>query len=1142
MALMLLSGHAVAQNLPVIETVQDTYLFNGSVTNYVFLPGVSDGDGNVETVEITATSDNEAIVVVNGIEYDPANTFAVMELEVIGSDGSATITVQLTDNDGTTTEDFLVTVGPYTNTGAVFEIHDIVFWQEVIPLSGNPVFDTIVPTSQPPYDDINYDKLDITVNAVKDDFFTGLTKGYIIPKITGNYRFSILTENDGGVWISETSSFADADPVVVRSDNHGRIGTADAQNSFMWHSDQIELEAGHVYAFYAVQWIVHATYGGALWEGPGFDRQYIGGDYIFTDYDNVKPTTPTGVSLDILGVDEVRISWGASTDNKALAGYNIYLNGILYNDEPVNGTNSFIGGLTSGTTNSVAVVAVDEVGNESAPADILTFTTYNEDNDPPSPPTDAALLTQSGLAMEISWSGATDAESAVNAYYIYVDDILFNAEPLYATTLVIDGLVPETSYDITIEAIDAGGNTSAKSAVFAFFTSTFDPLGNNLGVKSGRFSFDLDPFSYSHGIGVNPDYKGGAVFNSTHAELLEELKPGGIRWGALTANPLNFADYIGTGKSVTIGRFMNLCNQYDAWTVFCCGVKNSTDWMSNPNTFLNFLEYLAGPAGTTYGDKRIAEGYTESLLDASPGLIFEFGNEVWGGVSHNAEIWAQESDAYTNWCIEMANLMKSSPYYDSEKIKLAYSARNPDPGMSYQVNERVLEGDNGEVELLAFSGYLGGNLNYDPAIPAGDSELDYYKNAMERVARNIAGMDHYAEYTLEGNGGVKSSYLYESNTTTPAYNARHGQAIVSIDYYLTAIEHGSIVPTIFHLTGGQWRITEPTDGYRRLSLFKAASLVNTYARGYTLHSDYETTDQIFTSQGYAIDYDPVGCHAYYNNGNYSLILVSRDFTSDHVVQVDIPDELGFTSAGRMYSLNSDGYSSRDGFVDSTDVSLEDGMLVTVPKYGMVLIRFQGDQITMDEVPGIGEYEYVAMTSVAIEYETLEIDTDRGSLDLTATYEPANALANNVVWTIYDNTIGVKEVLYPNAVNLRASGKCDGNGTIRVRASAPGDSTIYDEVTITITNQVGPECTGVAELTGEMINVYPNPATDRIQFTMPSVFDFELKLYSSLGQLVKEASGYSGQLELRTGELGNGIYIAEISSGKQVHHKRIVIGR
>lgn len=1121
------------QNLPRMGEITDRYFYSGSGTNYAFIPGLSDGDGNAETLSLDASSDTPSLVSVTETGFDPEETFGWLRLEVSEGPGTAEITVEATDSQGTTTGTFMVEVGPYLNQGIQFEIHDIVFWQEKIPLAGSPVFDTIIATTEAPYDEINFEELDITVNAVKDDFFTGLYKGYLVPPADGDYTFSILTENDGGVWLSETTGFNDAEPVVVKSDNHGDAGTTDPDNGFMKNSDPVTLQANKVYAMYATQWIVHATYGGILWEGPGIDKDYITDDYLLAAYDTVKPDAPATPVLDRKGVYGASVSWGEGTDNDAVAGYYVYLDGMRLTDTLVAVREIEVENLEPESRHSVVVTTVDEVGNESFPSGSLNFTTYQVDTDPPQPPVSASMITSAGLAFKIGWTGAVDAETEVSSYQVYVDGERFQPDQvLYDTFLVVDGLMPGTSYEITVVSVDAAGNISSESVPFTFMTSSFDPAGENLGVKAGRFSVESDVLTYSHGIGINPSWKNGQVFNAAHEELLDVYQPGGIRWGALTANPLSFAPYTGDAKSVTIGRFMNLCNDYNAYTIFCCGVENSTDWMQDENTFLNFLEYLAGPAGTTWGDKRISEGYTESLLEGSPGLIFEFGNEVWGGESHNAQIGSNYGE-YGDWCREMAALMKSSDYYDPGKIFLAYSGRYPSPASSYGVNEDVLEGDTGDVDLLGVSGYLGGNLDYDPAIPPGDSELDYYKNAVDRVAVNIEGMDYYAKKTIVWNGAVKPTYLYESNTTTPAYNGRHGQAIISIDYYLTAIEHGSIIPSVFHLTGGQWKITDPNNGYKPLPLFYMASLVNSHCKGYALSGSYITTNKVYTSDGKTVEFEPVGCHAYYDNGGkYTIVLVSRDFEADHLVQVDLPGEPGFSESATRYLVTSDGYSSRDAEVDTSSIAFQDGDFINVPAYGMVVLTFDGDPLSF-EAPPIGNYDYIRQTSIEIDPSEQAITEDRGSIILNTIIEPENAFVDEVKWEVIQNDVNARFTVYGKSAELKGSGKCDGNGMVIIRASAPDDPEVFDEIGIPISGQVDNSCVSVEADLESHLRVYPNPAADQVHLSIPGVPSFRAGLYTVQGQVIRNLEGSNGQLRINLEDIQPGTYLLRIRAGDRM---------
>lgn len=80
--------------------------------------------------------------------------------------------------------------------------------------------------------------------------------------------------------------------------------------------------------------------------------------------DTEPPTAPSSLAATVVGTDQINLSWGASTDNVGVTGYNVYRGGVLANSttDPV----FFDNGLSPNTSYSYQVSAVDEAGNESA--------------------------------------------------------------------------------------------------------------------------------------------------------------------------------------------------------------------------------------------------------------------------------------------------------------------------------------------------------------------------------------------------------------------------------------------------------------------------------------------------------------------------------------------------------------------------------------------------------------------------------------------------------------------------------------------------------------------------------------------------------------------------------------------------------
>jgi len=89
--------------------------------------------------------------------------------------------------------------------------------------------------------------------------------------------------------------------------------------------------------------------------------------------------------------------------------------------------------------------------------------------------------------------------------------------------------------------------------------------------------------------------------------------------------------------------------------------------------------------------------------------------------------------------------------------------------------------------------------------------------------------------------------------------------------------------------------------------------------------------------------------------------------------------------------------------------------------------------------------------------------------------------------------------------------------------------------------------GVLEGTGdtERYVVWPNPASTEVKINVAGAVGgktLRVKLYNSLGQLIRSGYGASGELVLRVGELGAGVYYLHISDGKGITIRKVVVQR
>jgi len=183
--------------------------------------------------------------------------------------------------------------------------------------------------------------------------------------------------------------------------------------------------------------------------------------------DITPPTAPTGLTATATKTPEVDLKWNASTDNVGVAGYDIYRNGSTTPLATVSGATLVYAdkAVTDATTYTYTVDAIDAAGNHSAQSAAATAKT--PDITAPSAPASLTATPTPTPEVDLSWSASTD-NVGVTGYDIYRNGsvtplaIVSGSTTLtYADKAVTDA----TAYSYTVDAFDAAGNHSAKSAV-----------------------------------------------------------------------------------------------------------------------------------------------------------------------------------------------------------------------------------------------------------------------------------------------------------------------------------------------------------------------------------------------------------------------------------------------------------------------------------------------------------------------------------------------------------------------------------------------------------------------------------------------------------------------------------------------------
>ncbi|RTY95986.1 M4 family metallopeptidase [Flavobacterium sp. GT3R68] len=89
--------------------------------------------------------------------------------------------------------------------------------------------------------------------------------------------------------------------------------------------------------------------------------------------DTTVPSTPTSLTASGTTTTTTNLSWGASTDNVGVTGYNVYKGAVLLTT--VTGTTYTATGLTAATAYTFSVKAKDAAGNVSASSNVVNVTT-----------------------------------------------------------------------------------------------------------------------------------------------------------------------------------------------------------------------------------------------------------------------------------------------------------------------------------------------------------------------------------------------------------------------------------------------------------------------------------------------------------------------------------------------------------------------------------------------------------------------------------------------------------------------------------------------------------------------------------------------------------------------------------------------
>ncbi|AXT18520.1 T9SS C-terminal target domain-containing protein [Flavobacteriaceae bacterium AU392] len=207
-----------------------------------------------------------------------------------------------------------------------------------------------------------------------------------------------------------------------------------------------------------------------------------------TPPDTQSPSAPTNLTASGTTLTTTDLSWGASTDNVGVTGYDVLRDGIVI--ATVTGTNYQAVGLTESTSYAFVVRAEDAAGNQSGNSNTVNVTTLTPpDTQAPSAPTNLTASNTTQTSTDLSWTQSTD-NVGVTSYDVSQDGIV--VATVTGTNYQVTGLTASTSYAFTVRAEDAAGNQSGNSNTVN--VTTLD-IPTNTGCSNG-----INSFPYSEGF------------------------------------------------------------------------------------------------------------------------------------------------------------------------------------------------------------------------------------------------------------------------------------------------------------------------------------------------------------------------------------------------------------------------------------------------------------------------------------------------------------------------------------------------------------------------------------------------------------------------------------------------------------------
>jgi chitodextrinase len=251
--------------------------------------------------------------------------------------------------------------------------------------------------------------------------------------------------------------------------------------------------------------------------------------------DGTGPAWAEDATLVVDGVTQTTatLSWSLPTDVSPIQSLNLSIDGVTTLTLASDTVSVELDSLQPETTYTCLLTATDVFGNVS---DSLTATVTTLGANIPSWPTDATVSVSDidTTSAKLIWS-LPNSDVATTSYTVLLNDIVVAEESLGTETTTLEGLLPETSYTVRVEAKSATGTLSSNGPTTTFMTlpdgpPEWSPTAALVAVPSGETALALSWFGTPDNIAslkimLNGDLQ-ATIDASQTTHIIDSLVPG----------------------------------------------------------------------------------------------------------------------------------------------------------------------------------------------------------------------------------------------------------------------------------------------------------------------------------------------------------------------------------------------------------------------------------------------------------------------------------------------------------------------------------------------------------------------------------------------------------------------------------------